>query len=166
MKTSTASGSGKLSPRPAIERRLTRWLLAAALAFTCVSTWALDFRSVSEAGAVLYDSPSTNGRKLFVVSRGYPLEVIVTLENWVKVRDAGGAISWIERKVLNDKRTVMVLSAAASVHQSPASNSAVVFKAERDVVLEFMEPGPPGWIKVKHREGQSGFVLATEVWGG
>ncbi len=144
---------------------MTGRLLAAALALNCANVWALDFQSVSEAGAVMYDSPSTSGRKLFVVSRGYPVEVIVTLENWATVRDAGGTISWIEKKALSGKRMVLVLSAAANVHQSPVANSPVVFKAERDVVLEFIEPGPPGWIKVKHREGQSGFILASEVWG-
>ena len=138
--------------------------LCAALSFAA-HAFAIEFRSVSDAGAVLYDSPSTNGRKLYIVSRGYPLEVVVTLENWVKVRDASRAISWIERKVLGDKRMVLVTAVTANVQQSAASNSALLFKAARDVVLEYVEPGPPGWIKVRHRDGQSGFVQSAEVWG-
>ena len=46
--------------------------------------------------------------KLFVVSKGYPLEVVVAVEGWVKVRDANGAFAWIEAKQLTDKRMVMV----------------------------------------------------------
>lgn len=127
--------------------------------------FALEFKSVGDGGAVLYDTPSANGKKLFVVTHGYPLEVTVTLENWVKVRDASGAISWIERKTLADKRMVLVIAETTKAHQSPASNSPLSFRAARDVVLEFVEPGPPGWIKVKHRDGQTGFVQTAEVWG-
>ncbi len=135
------------------------------MALLAANALALEFKSVNDPGAVLFDAPSTSARKLYVVSRGYPLEVVVTLENWVKVRDASGAISWIERKSLADKRMVLVLSATANVLQSPAANSPIVFKAERDVVLEFVEAGPPGWIKVSHRDGQSGFVATGDVWG-
>ena len=34
-----------------------------------------------------------------------------------------------------------------------------------DVVLELVEPGPAGWARVRHRDGQQGFVKATQVWG-
>jgi SH3-like domain-containing protein len=139
-------------------------ICASALLFSA-NVWSLDFRSVADAGAVLYDAPSTSGRKLYVVSHGYPLEVVVTLENWVKVRDATGVLSWIERKSLGDKRMVLVIAATANVYQSPANDSPVAFKAERDVILEFLEPGPPGWLKIKHREGQSGFIMESSVWG-
>lgn len=140
-------------------------LLLLVFALSSSHAIGLDFRSVAEAGAVLYDAPSASGKKLYVVSRGYPLEVVVALENWIKVRDASGALSWIEKKGLSDQRTVLVVAQTAQVHQSPANNSPVTFKAERDVVLEMLEAGPPGWIKVKHRDGQSGFIAASEVWG-
>ncbi len=57
-----------------------------------------DFRSVQENAAVLYDAPSKAAKALFVVQRHYPLEVIVNLEAWVKVRDHTGALTWVERK--------------------------------------------------------------------
>jgi SH3-like domain-containing protein len=127
--------------------------------------FALEFRSVNDAGAVLYDSPSTSGKKLYVVSRGYPLEVLVTLEHWVKVRDASGTVSWIERKSLSDKRLLLVIAEAANIRETPATNAPLAFRASRDVVLEFVEAGPPGWVKVKHRDGAMGFVQSSEVWG-
>jgi len=40
-----------------------------------------------------------------------------------------------------------------------------VFEAERDVVLELVEAVPGGWVKVRHRDGQSGFLKAPQVWG-
>ncbi|MDP1634047.1 MAG: SH3 domain-containing protein, partial [Gallionellaceae bacterium] len=43
--------------------------------------------------------------------------------------------------------------------------AALAFEAERDVVLELLEAVPGGWVKVKHRDGQSGFLKAPQVWG-
>ena len=51
---------------------------------------ALDFRAVADPVAILYDAPSAKSGKLYVVNKGYPLEVVVTVEGWVKVRDANG----------------------------------------------------------------------------
>src|SRR4029079_9230962 len=61
---------------------------------------AAEFRSVQDSAAVLYDAPSRQATPLFVVSRSYPLEVIVNLEAWVKVRDHAGALTWVEKKSL------------------------------------------------------------------
>ena len=41
----------------------------------------------------------------------------------------------------------------------------LVFETEREVVLELLEPVSGGWVKVKHRDGQTGFLKAMQVWG-
>jgi SH3-like domain-containing protein len=55
--------------------------------------------------------------------------------------------------------------ASAQVRATPDDQAPLVFEAERDVVLELVEVVPAGWAKVKHRDGQSGFLRATQVWG-
>ena len=42
-----------------------------------------------------------------------------------------------------------------------------MFSADKNVLLELTDATPVsgGWVKVKHRDGQSGFVKASEVWG-
>jgi SH3-like domain-containing protein len=49
---------------------------------------------------VFYDGPSAKARKLSVLSQGYPVEILVTLDAWLKVRDASGELAWIEAKEL------------------------------------------------------------------
>jgi SH3-like domain-containing protein len=66
-------------------------LLGAALPAVVV---AAEFRSVSERVAVLYDAPSARATKLFVVSQYYPVEVMVSVDNWLKVRDVSGELAW------------------------------------------------------------------------
>ena len=141
-------------------KRLALLLLAAPLA-----AGAAEFRSVQDAAAVLYDAPSRASTPLFVVQRNYPLEVIVNLEAWVKVRDAAGALTWIEKKSLGDKRTLLVTGASAEARQRPEDAAPVAFSAAKDVTLEFIEVSPNGWLRVRHADGATGFVRAAQVWG-
>src|SRR5438034_11698057 len=129
---------------------------------------AAEFRSTAEA-AVLYDAPSVKSKPLFALGRDYPLEVIVNVEGWLKVRDIGGTVAWIEKKSVGEKRMLTVRSATVDVLAQPEASAQVVFKAEQDVLLELVHPSyattTPGWAKVRHRDGQSGFVRIQQVWG-
>ncbi len=127
---------------------------------------AFEFVSV-DTPAILYDAPSLKANKLFTASRYLPLEQIVTLDNWVKVRDASGQLYWIEKRALSSKRFVVVSVAVAGVFQSPDSNAAVSFKAAQQVALEMLEDtaATSGWLKVRHQDGPMGYIKTNEVWG-
>ncbi len=126
---------------------------------------AADFRSAAEAAVVLYDAPSNKATRLFIVNRGYPLEVIVQVEGWVKVRDASGALSWVESKSLDNVRNVL-LKVPAAVRQKPAADAPLAFEGQRDLLLELLDGGSGGWLHVRHRDGTAGYVRAADVWGG
>ncbi len=138
--------------------------IAVWLALGSSAALALDFRAVATDTAVLYDGPSARSSKLFVVNKGYPLEVVVSVEGWIKVRDAAGAFSWIEAKQLTDKRTVMVRVPTAEVRAKPDDAAPVAFQAQQNVVLEFVGVSG-GWVQVRHRDGGAGYVRAQQVWG-
>jgi SH3-like domain-containing protein len=144
---------------------MIRRLAAVLLAASAGGAGAEEFRSVQEAAAVLYDAPSRAAKPLFVVQRHYPLEVIVNLEAWVKVRDHAGALSWVERKALGDRRTVLVTAPTADVRQRPDDGAPAAFSAAQNVALELVEIAPGGWLRVRHADGATGFVRATSVWG-
>jgi SH3-like domain-containing protein len=126
---------------------------------------AAEFRSIGEAAAVLYDAPSTRATKLYVASRNLPVEVISTDGAWVKVRDPLGGLSWIERKQLADKRTVIVAVPVADVRQRAEDAAPLAFQAQQGVVLDLVEAGATGWARVRHADGTSGFVRIVQVWG-
>jgi SH3-like domain-containing protein len=126
---------------------------------------AADMRSVSERAAVLYDAPSTRAKKLYVVAQYYPLEVVVNIDSWVKVRDVSGELAWVEKKSLSDRRTLIVSVAVADVRQSADEKSPLSFQAREGVVLELAEAPAAGWVKVRHRDGQVGYIAARQVWG-
>lgn len=139
-------------------------LLALVLGHTCAG--AAEFRAASDEAVILYDAPSAQSQKLFVVNQGYPLEVVVTVQGWVKVRDASGALSWADaRKVSTKSRSVMVKVAQASVRQTADDGAAVVFQAQQHVLLELLTEATGAWLRVKHRDGATGFIRASNVWG-
>ncbi|HSI43699.1 MAG TPA: SH3 domain-containing protein [Methylotenera sp.] len=136
------------------------------LALMPISAFALDYRSVAVPKAVLYDAPSAAAKKLYLLSQYYPVEVIVNLGDWLKVRDAKGGISWIEAKQLSDKRTVIVTSNNTDIRQTADATSNVVAAVEKNVVLEVLDANPSnGWLKVKHRDGVTGYILISTTWG-
>jgi SH3 domain protein len=141
-------------------------LLALLLFWGAGAACAVDYVSVSESSAILYDAPSTKAKKLFVVNRYMPFEQIVTLDDWVKVRDRSGGLYWVEKRVLSNKRYVYALLPLVDVRAEPDASSARVFQVRQQIALERLESTGTGWIKVRHQDGNVGYVRSTEVWGG
>jgi SH3-like domain-containing protein len=137
---------------------------ALALAFASVA-YPAEFRSEGERPATLYDAPSARADKLFAVTRQYPFEVLVKLDQWTKVRDSNGEVGWIENGALGDRAMAVVTVPVADVRAGPDSKAPLAFEAYKQVLLEVLEPPANGWVKVRHRDGQEGYVRVSHVWG-
>jgi SH3-like domain-containing protein len=148
-----------------MRRRTAAALFGLPLALAAAGAGASDFRSLAEP-AILYDAPSRQGKPLFVIQRHTPVETIVTIDRWVKVREPAGSLLWLERRQLSEKRTVIVTAARADVRQRPEAGAPPVFEAAKDVVLELGDKPPAdGWVGVRHRDGSSGFIRINQIWG-
>ena len=157
--------------KSAIVKPAAAWVhlfcLGAIVAILPAPVYAVDYLSVATA-ATLYDAPSAKAKPLYVIARDTPVEQVVVVGAWVKIRDNAGDLLWIEKQLLSAKRTAIVRVDRAKVRQDPDEQAALSFEAERDVVLELIDltsPAPLGWVKVKHRSGQSGYTRTKEVWG-
>lgn len=141
----------------------------AGVAFSLISAasaaLAIDYRSVEVPAAILYDSPSQKGKKLYLIKSQTPVEAVVRLEGWVKVRDAEGTLAWVEARNLGERRTLVVTAPRAEIREADKADAPVVTALDKWVVVEFLEPAAPGWAKVRHRDGATGFVRSTQVWG-
>ena len=125
-----------------------------------------EFRSVASAKTILYEAPSATTKRVYLVGEGYPLEIIVNLGDWLKVRDPYGTLSWVESKNLQSKRTVIVKADKANIYKDPESKSALVATIEKDVVIELSDPLiANGWIKVRYQQDLDGYIQTSQVWG-
>jgi len=142
-----------------------RRALAAIVAASPLIAAGAEFRALGEKPAVLYDAPSIKADRLFVASRFYPFEVLVKLDQWTKVRDVNGEVAWVENKALGDRRTVIVTVPLADVRAAPNAQSALVFEAYKQVLLEVVEAPADEWVRVRHRDGQQGYIRLSHVFG-
>lgn len=141
--------------------------LAVLLALLCGASaaGAIDFVSVSGKSAVLFDAPSTKAKKLFVVNRYMPFEQVIVLDKWVKVRDRSGGLYWVEKRLLSNKRYVFALPPLLEVFAAPDIGAPGLFSVRQQVAMEYLESTGTGWIKVRHQDGDVGFVRSADVWG-
>ena len=156
---------------PAPGRAVRLGIAALSLALP-LGAGGADYRATSEPATVLYDAPSARAKAMFVYGRDVPLETLVSVEGWTKVRDMQGAIGWVANKSLADKRMLVVRASAADVRSAAEDGAPVVFRAEQNVLLELAEPATsasatanPGWVKVRHRNGQMGFIRVAQIFG-
>ena len=152
---------------PLLRRSLLPSLATTLLAFSAVTAGAaqaIEFRSLTEA-AIVYDTPSTEGRRLFILRPGTPVEIVVTLDQWIKVREPSGSLSWIERRVLAKRRTLLVTAERAAIRREARDDAALSFEAARNVVVELIETPTLGWARVRHADGLEGYIRASDVWG-
>jgi SH3-like domain-containing protein len=126
---------------------------------------AFDFKTIGAHAVILYDAPSTRGGKLYIAPSGMPVEVVLSYADWVKVRDVTGDMAWTEAKNLSAKRNVIVRVASAKVRSAPDENAPVVMLAEKNVMLELVDPEAGNWVRVRHRDGIVGYVKASDIWG-
>jgi SH3-like domain-containing protein len=126
---------------------------------------AFDFKTVGAHAVILYEAPSTRSGKLYVAPSGMPVEVVLSYGDWVKVRDASGDMAWTEAKNLSAKRNVIVRVASAKVRSAPDDNASIVMTAEKNVLLELVDPEAGTWVRVRHRDGTGGYVRASDIWG-
>ena len=126
-----------------------------------------EFISVKTKQAVLFEGPSNTTEKMFIVTEGYPLKVLVSLKDWKKVKDHNGKISWIESKYTQDERTVLILNNDAVIFNQANEKSHKLANVEKFVVLRLNSNLLIGeWAEVKTKiEGLVGFIHSKNVWG-
>ena len=126
---------------------------------------ALEYRNTGRP-ALLYDAPSTAAGKVAIAGSGLPLEIVVSTDAWVKVRDHSGRLAWLEKSALGDTKNVMVKAATSAIREQPRAEADVVFHAGRGVLLEATgEADLYGWLPVRHIDGLAGWLPSHEVWG-
>lgn len=143
---------------------ISRLFVLFALCAACPLAQALDFKSL-DASAIVYDGGSTKATPLFILLKGTPVEVITAVDNWVKIREQSGGLGWIASSAVSDTHAVIVTAPVAQIRSQPSDSAPVVFSVEKNVLLEPVEKGPGAWLKVRHRDGQSGFVSLKSIWG-
>ncbi len=143
---------------------LSRVFAVSLLAVMASGAQAIEYRSTARHGVIFYDAPAETSAKRFILSANIPLEVMSEQGDWLRVRDRDGTLSWIKKSDVATRRFVQV-NRLSDVRQAANPQSPILFKAERNLLLERIDASNTGWIKVKYRDGQTGYIRIEDVWG-
>lgn len=148
-----------------LKSRISVLLTGVLLLLSSYAAAEMEFFSIAENAAVMYDAPSLRADKLYVASLYLPVEIVVNVDGWAKVRDSSGSLAWVEKKALSQQRYVIVTVPLADIYQAADMSSELVFQAEENIVMEWLDSDVTGWVKVRHLDGQMGYVKVNQVWG-
>jgi SH3-like domain-containing protein len=109
--------------------------------------------------------PSEDHRTLWVYhARGLPVQIIAETEQWRRICDPEGAVSWVHMRLVDGRRAV-IRTAGGSLFvrksPNPASGAVAELKPRTPATLEECEKG---WCRVRLGKAK-GWVPAAEVWG-
>jgi SH3-like domain-containing protein len=145
---------------PRLSHRLA-WLAAAALA---LPAGAQTMVSVNRPEVNLRSGAGTQHEVLWVVSRGYPLQVLSREGQWLKVRDFENDTAWVWRPLTDLTPHHVVKVKTANIRSEPSTRSRILGQAEYGQVLRTLEKRP-GWARVRHESGLTGWVSRNLLWG-
>ena len=120
--------------------------------------------SVAGEVANVRSGPGTDHEILWSVGKYYPVDVIKKSGSWYQISDFEGDIGWIHESLLKDTPAVVVKDSLVNVRQGPGTNFKVLFQAEKGVSLKCLEEKKE-WLKVKHADGEEGWIYKGLVWG-
>ncbi|MHB1676030.1 MAG: SH3 domain-containing protein [Sulfuriferula sp.] len=143
---------------------MRRLIFAFALLLGAIPALAADFRSAAGPVTILYDAPSTEAKPLFVINRGYPLEILVNLSEWAKVRDSSGAMAWAQQSQLSPLRTVVV-RVESDILTQPQDHAPVNAHVAAGVILFWLQNLAGNWAKVRLPDQSVGYIKLDRIWG-
>lgn len=140
------------------------WLLLAALVFAPpVAALAAEYVSVNKDGANIRKEPDPKKELLWEVYKEFPLQVIKRQKEWVQVKDFEGDQGWIYANLVSKDKRVIVKANNANLRAEPKKDGKVVASVKYGVVFTPVEKKGE-WLKVKHDDGTSGWIMNTLIW--
>ncbi|GBF58280.1 hypothetical protein PbB2_01953 [Candidatus Phycosocius bacilliformis] len=98
--------------------------------------------------------------------KGLPVRVVAETEEWRRIQDPDGAVSWVHKRMLDGKRTGIVRPARdmrVGLRANPSSEARIIAYASDGVIVDITDERP-GWRQVKAGRFK-GWIPASELWG-
>ncbi len=97
--------------------------------------------------------------------KGLPLQVVAETDEWRRVCDADGSLSWIHRRTTDARRTVMRVQAQPlALHSTPQDTAPETATLVGRAIAELKSCQADGWCRIAVGRAK-GWVRADQVWG-
>jgi SH3-like domain-containing protein len=148
-------------------RRLHVRLLCLVLLFSVLHVPAAQAKqmvSLSKDQVYMRTGPGQRSEAVFLLQRGYPLEVTGRRGNWVHVRDFENDSGWVYRPLTGRSPHHIVKAQIANVRAGASTRTRIVGKLPYGEIVRTVAR-KPGWVKVHHASGLQGWIARRLLWG-
>ena len=126
---------------------------------------ARDMAAVNRNEINMRSGAGTQHEALWVLSRGYPLEVLARKGKWLKVRDFENDRGWVYKPLTSARSPHHVVKVQVlNIRSKPSLRSRVLAKAAHGEILKTLGR-KDDWVKVQQDGGPVGWVARRLVWG-
>jgi len=137
-------------------------LLLALFFFSSAS--AAEYVSVSGDNVNVRTGAGTNYEVSMELFEGYPLKVIDTQGEWLKIVDFENDSGWIHQSLVTEGNTVIINgNKNVNMRAEPSTQSTIIASVDRGVVMTKLE-SQGKWQKLKHATGLVGWIYKPLLW--
>ncbi len=141
----------------------TAALLLAFLLFPCLALSA-QVVSVKKDNVNVRSGPGTNFPVSMELFQGYPLKVLETKGDWLKISDFENDSGWIYAPLVTPGSTVITNGKkSVNMRSEPNTSASIVATVDRGVVLAKLSTQGK-WVKVRHSQGTTGWIYSPLLW--
>ena len=132
--------------------------------FFFTEAFSADYVSVKGDNVNVRTGAGTNYEVSMELFAGYPLKVMSTQGEWLKIVDFENDSGWIHKSLVNDGNTVIVNgNKSVNMRAEPSTNSTIIATVDRGVVLTKLETQGK-WLKLKQSTGLIGWIYKPLLW--
>lgn len=139
-------------------------IILASLIFVGGAPLAAEMVRVKVKTANVRSGPGTKYEKVWQVPKNYPYRVLKRQGRWLHVRDFEGFEDWIYGPLTDHKAAVVVNVKRANIRKGPGTNYPILFTTEQGVPFRVLAKRRK-WVKVRHSDGDEGWIFRRLLWG-
>lgn len=119
--------------------------------------------SVTAGIANIRSGPGKKFDKIWQVEQYHPFTVVEKKGDWYKIKDFENDVAWVHKSLLGKIEGVITIKDKCNIRSRPDTKSQILFKVEKGVPFKVLER-KGNWIKIKHADGDVGWIYKTLVW--
>jgi SH3-like domain-containing protein len=100
---------------------------------------------------------------LWKVEKYHPLLIQEKKGDWRRFRDFEGDEGWINRSLLQDIKTVIVVKDNCNIRSGPGPEHEILFTVGKGIPFKVLEE-KDHWLYLEHADGDKGWIHESLVW--